>query len=147
MRFIVLHGKILEMIRDNTAYCYRFLTRSLNFINLYFFKKLNFCFLYQLMPCHNNPTQEEKKNSLMDTFLNLLKIFWRMQNYRGFTNDPVYKVYHFNTNDIDILISFLSAKETFKEKKSNQCLKNPLKNWYFGKLRLYGLKTTPTVLV
>lgn len=51
-----------------------------------------------------------------------------MQNYRGFTNDPVYKVYHFNTNDIDILISFLSTKETFKEKKSNQCLKNPLKN-------------------
>lgn len=53
-----------------------------------------------------------------------------MQNYRGFTNDPVYKVYHFNTNDIDILISFLSTKETFKEKKTtNQCLKNPLKNW------------------
>lgn len=54
----------------------------------------------------------------MDTFLNLLKFFWRMQNYRGFTNDPVYKVYHWNTNDIDILISFLSTKETFKEKKS-----------------------------
>lgn len=70
-----------------------------------------------------------------------------MQNYRGLTNDPVYKVYHFNTNDIDILISFLSTEETFKEKKSNQCLKNPLKNLYFGKLRLYGLKTTPTVLV
>lgn len=61
----------------------------------------------------------------MDTFLNLLNFFWRMQNYRGFTNDPVYKVYHWNTNDIDMLISSLSTKETFKEKIKSMPEKSP----------------------
>lgn len=59
-----------------------------------------------------------------------------MQNYRGFTNNPVYKVYHSNTNDIDIQFIFYQQKNlnlSLQEKKSNQCLQNPIKIWYFGK--------------
>lgn len=76
----------------------------------------------------------------MDTFLNLLKIFWRMQNYRGFTNDPVYKVYHWNTNDIDILISFLSTKETFKEKKIKSMPEKSPKELVFWQVEVVRVK-------
>lgn len=49
------------------------------------------------------------KKSIMDNFLKLP----RMQNYRGSTNDPVCKVYHSNTDNIDIQFIFIN-KRTFK---------------------------------
>lgn len=46
----------------------------------------------------------------MDNFLKLP----RMQNYRRFTNDPACKVYHSNTDNIDIQFIFIN-KRTFKD--------------------------------
>lgn len=106
----MLHGNILEMFGDITAYCYLFLTRSLNFITSC---KKKIFFLYQLKPFHHNPTGE-KKNPIMDTFLN----FQECKIIEDLQMTPLAK-FIIVTQTILIFNSFLSTKEplNLQEKK------------------------------
>lgn len=55
-----------------------------------------------------------------------------MQNYRGFTNDPACKVYHSNTDNIDIQFIFIN-KRTFKFARKKLKIKSMHENGILAK--------------